>query len=154
MTISICSTPNAPPGLIPVTTAKCAATRLSRVLDALINAAEEPAPRRVIRRSASVVDDVALNQLMTLAANDKAADEVRAMALLKLTELRAWATRQATTATDPQQRAHLLYAAAQIRKFEQEPAQVLKPTPTLDAPPGAPIGSTEWNGVNFQCAME
>ena len=76
-------------------------------------------------------------------ANEPAVDEVQINLTRKLTELRAWATRQATTATDPQQRAHLLYAAAQIRKFEQEPAQVLKPTPTLDAPPGAPIGSTE-----------
>jgi hypothetical protein len=100
-----------------------------------------------------VVDDVTLNQMMTLAANEKAADEVRAATLFKLTELRGWLTKQAPMVTDPQQKAHMLYAVAQIRKFEQEPAQVLKPTPLLEAPPGAPIGMTEWNGVQFQCAM-
>jgi hypothetical protein len=78
---------------------------------------------------------------------------VRATTLLKLTELRSWLAKQAPLASDPQQKAHMLYAVAQIRKFEQEPGQVLKPTPLLEAPPGAPIGTTEWNGVQFQCAM-
>jgi len=99
------------------------------------------------------VDDVALNQLMTLASNEKAADEVRAATLFSLTDLRTWLTRQSTTSADPQMKAHMLYAAAQIRKFEQDPAQVLKPTPLLETPPGQPIGSTEWNGAQFQCSM-
>ena len=127
---------------------------LNEVLDALLNATWRSQPREgdpgAVQR---VVDDVVLNQLMTLAANDKAADEVRAATLMKLTDLRAWLARQATTVTDTQRKAHMLYAAAQIRKFEQNPAEVLKPTPTLEPPPGAPIGSSEWNGVQFQCAM-
>lgn len=89
------------------------------------------------------IADVALNDVMSLAANEHAATEVRAIALLKLTELKNWVTVQAPSAADEQQRAHLLFAAAQIRKFEQEPAQVLKPTDPLAPPPGAPIGSLE-----------
>ncbi len=92
------------------------------------------------------VADVALNDVMSLAANDHAATEVRAMALLKLTELRDWLTSQAPSTADEQQRAHLLFAVSQIRKFEQEPAQVLKPTDPLAPPPGAPIGSLEVDG--------
>lgn len=96
------------------------------------------------------IADVALNDVMSLAANEHAATEVRAIALLKLTELKNWVTTQAPSAADEQQRAHLLFAAAQIRKFEQEPAQVLKPTDPLAPPPGAPIGSLETEGDDLE----
>ena len=127
---------------------------LNDVLDALLNATWKGQRRTgdlgAVQR---VVDDVALTQMMTLAANDKAADEVRAATLLKLTELRQWLTAQGGNAGDEQRKAHLLYGAAQIRKFEQNPADVLKPTPPLEAPPGQPIGSAEWDGSQFLCAM-
>jgi hypothetical protein len=86
---------------------------------------------------------------MGLAANEHATTQVRAMALLKLTELKDWLTAQAPSTTDEQQRAHRLFAAAQIHKFEQEPIQVLKPTDALAPPPGAPIGSLETDGDNL-----
>jgi hypothetical protein len=127
---------------------------LKEVLDALLNATWKSKTRSgtlvLVQR---VVDDVVLTDMMTLAADQKAADEVRAAALYELTELSSWLVQQAAAATDPQQKAHMLFAVAQIRKFEQEPTQTLKPTPRLDSPPGAPIGSTEWNGVRYQCAM-
>lgn len=126
----------------------------TEVLDALLNATWKANVRTgQVAAVQRVIADVTLNQLMTLAANDKASDEVRAAALLKLTELRNWLSTQASAATDPQQKAHLQFAIAQIRKFEQEPAQVLKPTPSLEPPPGQPIGTTEWNGTQFQCSM-
>ena len=126
----------------------------NEVLDALLNATWKGKLRAgELAATQRVIDDVALNQVMGLAANEKAADEVRSAALFKLTELRAWLAKQAPLASDAQQKAHMMYAVAQIRKFEQEPVQVLKPTPLLEAPPGAPIGTTEWNGVRFQCAM-
>ena len=126
----------------------------NEVLDALLNTTWKSKPRSgELAATQRVVDDVALNQMMALAANEKAGDEVRAATLFKLTELRGWLAKQAPLVSDPQQKAHMLYAVAQIRKFEQEPVQVLKPTPMLEAPPGAPIGMTEWNGARFQCAM-
>ena len=127
---------------------------LNEVLDAVVNATWKNRSR--IGELAAVqrtIDDVTLNELMTLAANTSASDEVRAATLLKLTDLRAYLNRSAATAVDAQQKAHMMYAAAQIRKFEQEPAQVLKPTPLLEAPPGMPIGMMEWNGTQYQCAM-
>ena len=64
---------------------------LNEVLDALLNATWKSKPRSgELAATQRVVDDVALNQMMTLAANEKAADEVRAAALFKLTELRSW----------------------------------------------------------------
>jgi hypothetical protein len=126
---------------------------LNEVFDALLDASWKSSARSgdlaAVQR---VVDDVVLNEMMRLAANEKAADEVRAVTLFQLTELRAWLTKQSTGVTDPRQKAHMLFAVAQIRKFEQEPTQTLKPTPLLESPPGAPIGTTEWNGIRFQCA--
>ena len=86
------------------------------------------------------VGDVALNELMLLAANEKAATEVRAMALLKLTELAHWANDTIPTLKDEQERAHRAFAVAQIAKFQRSPTEALKPTELLEMPPGAPIG--------------
>lgn len=128
---------------------------LNEIFDALLNASWKSRARTgdlaAVQR---VVDDVVLDEMMRLAANEKAADEVRAATLFQLTELRGWLGKQAATVNDPQQKAHMLFAVAQIRKFEQEPTQTLKPTPSLESPPGAPIGTTEWNGTRFQCATE
>lgn len=127
---------------------------LEEVFDALLDASWKSKPRRGnLAALQRVIDNVVLNQMMTLAADEKAANEVRAATLYQLIELRTWLGRQASTTTDPEQKAHVLYAAAQIRKFEQDPTQALKPTPSLESPPGAPIGSTEWNGTRFECAM-
>jgi Met-zincin/Domain of unknown function (DUF5117) len=127
---------------------------LKEVLDALLNATWKSKPRNgTLAAVQRVVDNVVLTDMMTLAADEKADDEVRAVTLYQLTELRTWLVQRAAAATDPQQKAHMLFAVAQIRKFELEPTQTLKPTPLLESPPGPPIGSTEWNGVGFQCAM-
>lgn len=113
------------------------------VLDALINATWKSKP--ATPRAAAVqrtVDDVVLTELLALVQNDKAAPEVRAMASLKLSSLGAWASSQAVSATDDQQRAHLLAAARMIHNYEQQP-QLIKPTEPLAAPPGQPIGSSD-----------
>jgi len=127
---------------------------LNEVLDTLLNATWRSKPRSSdLAAVQRVVDDVVLDQMMMLAADEKAAGEVRAVTLYQLTELRSWLLKQSVTAGDPQEKAHILYAVAQIRKFEQNPTQTLKPTLSLEPPPGAPIGNAEWNGVRFQCAM-
>jgi hypothetical protein len=92
------------------------------------------------------VDDVALTDVMELASNPSASPEVRAMALAKLQELRGWAASQAVQAKGEETKAHLQFAVAQIRKFETDPAQVLKPGEPLKVPPGSPIGSTPGSG--------
>ena len=115
----------------------------AEVLDALINATWKSKP--VTPRAAAIertVDDVVLTELLALAQNDKAAPEVRAMASLKLSALEAWASSQAASAADDQQRAHLAAAARMIRNYEQQP-QLIKPTEPLTPPPGQPIGENE-----------
>ncbi len=89
------------------------------------------------------VNAVVLNELMTLAANERATNEVRAIAELKLDELKTWATSQANGTRDQNQRAFLLYAANQIRRFQDDPKKMNLTKPN-DPPDGQPIGTDRW----------
>jgi Met-zincin/Domain of unknown function (DUF5117) len=89
------------------------------------------------------VNAVVLNELMTLAANERATNEVRAIAELKLDELKTWATTQANGMRDQNQRAFLLYAANQIRRFQDDPKKMNLTKPN-DPPDGQPIGTDWW----------
>jgi Met-zincin/Domain of unknown function (DUF5117) len=127
---------------------------LGEVIDQLLattwKSAGKPARLAAVER---VVDDVVLDELIKLATDETAATEVRAMALLKLTDLQYWLThrpREATAPPDDEQRAHYAFAAAQIHRFEQQPADLLKPTKPATTPPGPPIGSTDTTGM-FAC---
>lgn len=126
---------------------------LGEVIDQLLGATWKSAARPP-RMSAigRVVDDVVLDELIKLASSETAASEVRAMALLKLTDLRSWLTRQSAPVADDQHRAHMVFAAAQIRRFELQPGDLLKPTKPATTPPGQPIGSMD-SGVGFAPSM-
>ena len=89
------------------------------------------------------VDGVVLNELMALAANERATNEVRAIAELKLDELKSWATSQANGMRDQNQRAFLLYAANQIRRFQEDPKKMNLTKPN-EPPDGQPIGTDWW----------
>jgi Met-zincin/Domain of unknown function (DUF5117) len=117
---------------------------LSETLDQLWRVTWKAQPRDAnLAAVQRAVDDATLTDVMDLASNANASPEVRAMALAKLEELRAWAATQAAQAKGEETKAHLQFAVAQIRKFEVDPAQVLKPSEPLEIPPGAPIGSTD-----------
>ena len=111
----------------------------AEVTDALLAASWKAQPKagaaRAVQRE---VDDEVLAGLMALASNEQAAPEVRAMALEKLEDLSKWAAAQ--PGADDDERAHRLWAVAQVRRFELEPFQLLKPTPPATPPPGQPIG--------------
>lgn len=89
------------------------------------------------------VNGVVLNELMALAANERATNEVRAIAELKLDELKNWATSQANGMRDQNQRAFLLYAANQIRRFQEDPKKMNLTKPN-EPPDGQPIGTDWW----------
>jgi hypothetical protein len=127
------------------------------VLDAVLSATwKAPRGSGYPAAIARVVDDVALYDLMTLAANTAASSEVRALAALKLDELRSWATASLSARPaspgrplDEAQRAHLFFAAQQIAQFQRDPKQGGLSTPG-DPPDGQPIGSIgdeddDWN---------
>jgi len=123
---------------------------LAEVLDAVI-AATWKAPRDASYNGeiARVVDSVALYDLMNLAANARAPEEVRAIASLKLEELRAWLGADSSPGgNEPNEKAHRLFAAAQIAQFQKDP-KVIDVTPPSEPPDGPPIGSDgdgSWDG--------
>lgn len=88
------------------------------------------------------VDQLLLNQLMSLAGNSIATTQVRAIATLKISELRTWAGRELQRTNDPDQKAHLMFAVSQIDRFERDPKS-LNLTKPFDPPAGPPIGSSD-----------
>jgi hypothetical protein len=93
-----------------------------------------------------VVNTVLLYNMMSLVAYEDNASQVRALAFMKLEELKNWLRWQLNMrknneyiVDDPDQRAHFLYAIGKIEMFQRDPSTITLPAP-LSAPPGAPIG--------------
>ena len=89
------------------------------------------------------VNAVILNDLMALAANERASNQVRAIAELKLDQLKDWAATQSGATRDQTQKAFLLYTAAQIKRFQEDPKKMNLTKPN-DPPDGQPIGTDLW----------
>ena len=89
------------------------------------------------------VDAVLLNDLMALAANERASNQVRAIAEMKLDQLKDWATTQAGMTREQTQKAFLVYMANQIRRFQDDPKKMNLTKPN-EPPDGQPIGSDWW----------
>lgn len=89
------------------------------------------------------VNAVVLNELMALAANERASNEVRAIAELKLDELKNWSLNQETQMRDQNQRAFLIYTANQIKRFQDDPKKMNLTKPN-EPPDGQPIGTDWW----------
>lgn len=85
------------------------------------------------------VNYVVMYNLMSLASMDRATPQVRAVATLKLSELRNWLAAESKSVKDQNQRAQNLFAFSEIERFLQDPKKVNIPRP-VEAPPGQPIG--------------
>ena len=119
------------PGLVEV---------LDKVLGATWKAPVAPGYNGEIQRT---VDMVVLNDLMALATGERASNQVRAVAELKLDQLRVWIARQKAVAASEEQSAFLFYAGEQIKKFQEDPKK-MNLTRAQDPPDGQPIGMDEW----------
>src|SRR5256885_16062164 len=94
---------------------------LDEVLDAILAATwKAPHGTGAEMEIADVVDNAVLYDLMGLAANENASEEVRAIASLKLDELKKWlgGVHGAPTANYPQ--AHAFFCNRAIERFEDE----------------------------------
>jgi Met-zincin/Domain of unknown function (DUF5117) len=100
-----------------------------------------------IRRTVNLV---VLASLMSLAANERASNQVRAIAELKLDELKSWLAGQRRLPTDVNQRAFMFYASEQIKRFQEDPKKMNLTRPN-DPPDGQPIGTDWWTQAAFQC---
>jgi hypothetical protein len=109
---------------------------LDEVIDRLIGQTWKAAPSDArLAETGRAVDNVVLYRLMLLASDPKALEQARAIAFLKLDDLRKYLL--AKTTTDTAQRAHYLFAATQIKRFQDDPRQigVNKPAEAPDGPP-------------------
>jgi hypothetical protein len=110
---------------------------LDEVIDRLINATWKT-PRTSLREAETqrTIGNVVLYRLMLLAQNVQASEQARAMAYLKLDDLRKWLL--ARQISDTAERAHSVYAASQIKRFEDDP-KVISVSKPADPPDGSPI---------------
>jgi hypothetical protein len=116
---------------------------LSEVMDKLISATWKSSPgagyHAEIQR---VVNNIVLHHFMALANNDSAAAQARAMAWLKLDELKNLLTEQVKKSKDESARAHAVFAIAQIRQFQENPERMSLPD-LVESPAGPPIGADD-----------
>ena len=89
------------------------------------------------------VNMVVLTNLMSLAANDRAANQVRAIASWKLEQLKTWLGTQRRLTTDDNRRAFLFYSFDQIKRFQEDPKKMNLTNPQ-PPPDGQPIGMDRW----------
>ena len=109
---------------------------LTEVIDKLIGATwKAPDASGLSGEVQRAVDMVALYRLMTLAANNSAPAQVRAIALSKLDALRDWAPASANAEMSALHK----FAIAEIKHFETNPGEIGVPRPPAP-PPGMPIG--------------
>ena len=113
---------------------------LNDVIAATWKAPAAPGYNGAIQRT---VNAVVLSHLMSLAADEHASSQVRAVALLKLDELKKWLASQENLLKDVPTRAEFFFARNQIDHFEKNPAEVHVTAPATP-PAGDPIGSDGW----------
>ena len=96
------------------------------------------------------VNTIVLNDLMSLAANDRASNQVRAIASWKLEQLKDFLTLQRRSTADENQRAFLYYTLEQIKRFQDDPKKV-NLTPPQVPPDGQPIGMDDCGCIYLPC---
>jgi Met-zincin/Domain of unknown function (DUF5117) len=121
---------------------------LEEVIDAVLQSTWKAShPGGYPGEIANAVDDVALYDLMALAANERATDAVRAIASAKLHQLRS--SLSEATGGKSEMQPQIYFAIQQIDLFEKDPKRI-DLTPPVEPPDGPPIGSIgsldcDWN---------
>ena len=113
---------------------------LDRILEVTWKAPASTGYQAEIRRT---VNMVVLNDLMALAAGERASNQVRAIAEFKLEELKKWLAAQQRVLENEKQKPFLFYAENQIKRFQEDPKKMNLTKPN-DPPDGQPIGTDWW----------
>ncbi len=110
------------------------------VLTRLLEATWRSSPRDGLEAEVQrTVNSVVLNTLLRMAAGDRSSNQVRALIWLKLEDLRGWLEQKAGVSGNEEWKAHYLYAARTIERFQADP-DAFEPDPLPEVPQGAPIG--------------
>jgi hypothetical protein len=124
---------------------------LAEVIDRIISSTwKAPLATGYAREIQHTVDMVILGDLMALASSERASNLVRAVAELKLDQLKNWIAAQRTVIADENRRAFLFYAAEQIKRFQDDPRKMNLTRPQ-DPPDGQPIGMDWWIKAERGC---
>jgi len=118
---------NTQPGLIPV---------IDKLVAQTWKAPQQPGYKGELQR---LVNNLVLKQLLTLAADNNAQENVRGIAIMEIDELKGWLRPTLNNMPYGSQRANLAFGISQIEAFERNPEQ-FKPAPVLVMPDGSPIG--------------
>jgi hypothetical protein len=117
---------------------------LGEVMDRILAATwKAPAAKGYAGEIQHTVNMVVLTDLMSLATNDRASNQVRAIASWKLEQLKTWLNTQRRVTTDENQRAFLYYSFDQIKRFQEDPKK-MNLTTAQPPPDGQPIGMDQW----------
>jgi hypothetical protein len=115
---------------------------LAEVLDRLISSTWKSSSKSTyLAEIQRVVNNALMVNMMRLAVDEGTNPQVRAVAMLKLDELKNWLNQQVhlKPVKDESQKAHIFYALSQIKLFQTDPSKV-KLAVASPLPPGAPIG--------------
>ncbi len=127
---------------------------LGEVIDKLVDATWKLVPPPgypgAVQR---VVNNVVLYDLMSLAADESASVQTRALASLKVDELKSWLVDQVKSASEEGRRAELIFAVSEIERFQKDPKQMNMTKPP-EPPPGQPIGDSDFDWLGGCCAWE
>ncbi len=113
---------------------------LDKILDSTLKAPARAGYQGEIQH---VVNMIVLNDLMALASGERASNQVRAVAEYRLDVLKSWLIDQRNLTRDQNQTAFVLYAANQIKRFQEDPKKMNLTKPN-DPPDGQPIGTDWW----------
>lgn len=114
---------------------------LGEVVDALLKASWKTTHSDgVLAETQRTINMVVLARLMGLSVEESTSPQVRALAALKLEELKGRLRDRISKTADESQTAHLFYAANLIDLFQKDPSSVKLP-PFPQIPQGAPIGN-------------
>jgi hypothetical protein len=113
---------------------------LSEVIDRILGATwKAPVASGYAGEIQHTVNAIILGDLMSLAANERASNQVRAIASWKLEQLKTWLALQRRATTNENHRAFVYYTLEQIKRFQDDPKKV-NLTPPQAPPDGQPIG--------------
>lgn len=125
---------------------------LESILDKLIANTFKTAPKVGYEAQLQMtVNHALLNNLIKLTMNTSASSQARAVALLKIDQLKFWLMEKSRTATSESWKAHYGFELETINSFKSNPLEY-KAENFLPAPPGQPIGQDEdycnWSANN------
>lgn len=116
---------------------------LESVVDQMLSATFKAASKQGYEQQLQITANHALlNSLMKLALNSNASSQARAVASLKIDQLRSWLTTKINATTIESWKAHYAYELMLINAFRDDPKK-FETENFLPAPPGQPIGQDD-----------